>query len=278
MYGANAAVRALALLLVALWSVGLSAQARGGAPPGRGGPPPTPRAAALTDLTGQWVSLVTEDWRYRMFTAPKGDTVSLPLNPAGQKAAAAWDPAKDEAAGEQCKAYGAAGIMRMPGRLRITWQDDTTLKVETDAGQQTRLLKFGAPAAPAAPAAKAPPSWQGTSVAQWQISAAGLPLMLRPQERAADVPAPAAVRGGTLKVTTTNLRAGYLRKNGVPYSAGAVLTEYWDLTKAGNDTLLTVTQIVDDPTYLRTRRLIAYPFKKEANGDTWDPTPCSARW
>ena len=66
--------------------------------------------------------------------------------------------------------------------------------------------------------------------------------------------------------------------NGVPYSANAVLTEYWDVTKVGNDTLLTVTQIVDDPTYLRTRRLIAYPFKKEANGDKWDPTPCSARW
>jgi hypothetical protein len=102
--------------------------------------------------------------------------------------------------------------------------------------------------------------------------------MLRPQDRAADMPTPPAVRGGTMKVVTNNLRAGYLRKNGVPYSAAAVLTEYWDVTKAGNDTLLTVTQIVDDPTYLRTRRLIAYPFKKEANGDKWDPTPCSARW
>ena len=143
MHGAKA-VRPLAVLLVGLSSVGVFAQARGAAPQGRaGGPPPTPRAAALADLTGQWVSLVTEDWRYRMFTAPKGDTVSVPLNPAGQKAAAAWDPAKDEAAGEQCRAYGAAGIMRMPTRLRITWQDDTTLKIETDAGTQTRLLRFG---------------------------------------------------------------------------------------------------------------------------------------
>jgi hypothetical protein len=116
------------------------------------------------------------------------------------------------------------------------------------------------------------------STAQWQMSSPGLPLMLRPQERAADAPLPPPVRGGTLKVTTTNLRAGYLRKNGVPYSADAVLTEYYDLTKNGNDTLLTVTTIVDDPTYLRTRRLIAYPFKKEANGNKWDPTPCSARW
>ena len=264
-------MRARTIFAVALLAAIVPLQAqRGGGPPA--GPP---RTVAPIDLTGNWVSIVSMDWRWRMVTPAKGDYAGIPMNAASKTVADAWDPAKDEAAGEQCKSYGAPAIMSVPGRLRITWQDDSTLKVETDAGQQTRLLKFGTPAAPAA---KAPPDWQGTSVAQWQTSAAGLPLMLRPQERAADVPAPAAVRGGTLKVTTTSLRAGYLRKNGVPYSASAVLTEYWDLTKAGNDTLLTVTQIVDDPTYLRTRRLIAYPFKKEANGDKWDPTPCSARW
>ena len=55
-----------------------------------------------------------------------------------------WDPAKDEAAGEQCRAYGAANIMRVPGRLHITWQNDTTLRIDTDAGTQTRLIRFGA--------------------------------------------------------------------------------------------------------------------------------------
>ena len=111
------------------------AQRGAGAGGGRqGGPPPTPRAGALTDLTGYWVSLVTEDWRYRQFTPPKGDYTSVPINPAGRKIADAWDPAKDEAAGEQCKAYGAAGLMRMPTRVHITWQDDATLKLETDAG------------------------------------------------------------------------------------------------------------------------------------------------
>jgi hypothetical protein len=243
-----------------------------------GGPPAGPaRTVAPIDLTGYWVSIVSMDWRWRMVTPAKGDYAGVPMNAASKSVADAWDPAKDEAAGEQCKSYGAPAIMSVPGRLHITWQDDSTLKVETDAGQQTRLLKFGTPATPA-PAAKTPPSWQGISTAQWQMSLPGLPLMLRPQDRAADMPTPPAVRGGTMKVVTNNLRAGYLRKNGVPYSAAAVLTEYWDVTKAGNDTLLTVTQIVDDPTYLRTRRLIAYPFKKEANGDKWDPTPCSARW
>ena len=106
---------------------GVRAQGRGGPP----APPASPRAAARIDITGYWVSLITEDWRYRQFTPPKGDYVSVPLNPAGKKIADAWDPAKDEAAGEQCKAYGAAGLMRMPARLHIFWQDDNTLKLET---------------------------------------------------------------------------------------------------------------------------------------------------
>ena len=114
------------VLLVSIASVTAFAQGRGAPPQGRGGPtaPPTGRAAAPVDLTGQWVSLITEDWRYRMFTPPKGDYALVPLN-ARAKVARRGIPAKDEAAGEQCKAYGAAGIMRMPTRLRISWQDDT---------------------------------------------------------------------------------------------------------------------------------------------------------
>ena len=78
-----------------------------------------------------------------MITPPKGDIVSIPLNLQGQQVAEAWDPAKDESAGEQCKAYGAPGLMRGPIRMRISWQDDNTLKLETDYGIQTRLLRFG---------------------------------------------------------------------------------------------------------------------------------------
>ena len=143
-------------ILILAASTSLFAQGRGG----RGGPPPTPQAAARIDITGYWVSLVTEDWRYRQFTPPKGDYESVPINPAGKKVADAWDPAKDEAAGEQCKAYGAAGLMRMPTRLHITWQDDNTLKLETDAGTQTRIFHFG-------PAQGAGGDWQGVSSASW---------------------------------------------------------------------------------------------------------------
>ena len=100
--------------------------------------PATGQASAVIDITGNWVSVVDEDWRWRMMTPPKGDFTSVPLNPEGRRAGSAWDPAKDEAAGVQCRAYGAAGLMRMPTRVRIAWADPQTLKLETDAGRQTR--------------------------------------------------------------------------------------------------------------------------------------------
>ena len=127
--------------------------------PRPGSAAPSAQASAPLDLTGQWVSLVTDDWRWRMVTPPKGDVLYLPVNDAGRKVAEQWDPAKDEAAGEACKAYGAGGIMHWPGRLRITWENDNTLKLETDTGQQTRLFNFGSPQPPAGE-----PTWQGFSV------------------------------------------------------------------------------------------------------------------
>src|SRR5665213_254192 len=121
------------------------------------------RAASPIDLTGYWVSIVTEDWRWRMVTPARGDYQSVPINDKAYRIALTWDPAKDEAAGEQCKSYGAPALMQVPERLHISWQDDNTLKVETDAGMQTRLLHFGAWQPPAGTVA----SWQGESRALW---------------------------------------------------------------------------------------------------------------
>jgi len=256
---------------------------RGAAPPA---PARTPRAAAPIDLTGNWVSIVTQDWRFRMVTPAKGDYQGVQMTPAARKVADSWDPARDEAAGEQCKSYGAPALMAVPGRLRITWQDDTTLKVDTDAGQQTRLLRFGgvtptaepSTAVPAAAPADAPRSWQGISQAQWLTPRPAVPLQLRPADRVAETP-PIRPTGGSLRVVTTNLRAGYLRKNGVPYSENAVVTEHWDLYKRPNgEEWLTITTQVDDPQFLTNPRLTAPIFRKERDGSKWDPTPCSARW
>ena len=247
------------LLALAL-NAPVHAQGRGGRGPA--GPPPTAKNSAPVDLTGYWVSLVTEDWRYRMTLAPKGDTDGVPLNDAGKAFAAAWDPSKDEAAGEQCRAYGAAAIMRMPEHLHLTWQDDNTLKMDVDAGTQTRILPFGTPQA-------APGGWQGVSQALWD----------RPKSRMAiGFFAPQGDWGGGLKVTTTKMKPGYLRRNGVPYSANAVLTEYYDrFDVPGGDTLMVVSAEVDDPMYMLSPFWTSTHYKKLNDATGWNPTPCSAR-
>jgi hypothetical protein len=227
--------------------------------------------AAPIDITGTWVSVVTEDWRWRMRTPPKGDYASLPLTDAATKAADAWDPAKDTAAGEQCRGYGAAAIMRMPGRIRITWDTDTTMKIETEAGTQTRVLNFVAPAELARRSASAEggrgePTWQGTSIANWQMAGGG--------RRGGGTPP----RGGSLRIVTTNMRPGYLRKNGVPYSANARLTEYINRTNEANgDSWLVVTTVVEDPQNLTSRFVTSSHFKKAPDASAWSPTPCSAQ-
>ena len=231
---------------------------QGGRGGGRGQAAQTARAAAPFDLTGYWVSIVTEDWRWRMVTPAKGDFASIPTNPAGTQVGQQWDPAKDEAAGEQCKSYGAPAIMRVPGRFHITWQDDTTLKIETDAGQQTRVFHFGEFQPPAGP-----PSWQGNSVASWELAGGrrGGPAT-----------------GGSLKVVTTGIRPGYLRKNGYPYSEKTTVTEYYDRTNESNgDSWLIVTTIVNDPVYLAQEFVTSTHFKKQADATGWNPQPCTAR-
>ena len=92
--------------------------------PTAGGPPAARAAAAPIDLTGQWVAIVNEDWRWRMVTPPKGDYASVPLNDEGRRVADTGTAAQDGA----CEAYGAAALMRMPTRLRIRWDGDDTLE------------------------------------------------------------------------------------------------------------------------------------------------------
>ena len=267
-----------------------------------GGSPPTARALAPIDLTGYWTAVITEDWHVRMLTAPKGDfgigppgaielpgvgllgvgpnpaaRSNIPYRPAGAQAAMTWDSAKDEADGNACKAYGAAGIMRSPTRLHVTWQDDNTLKMEADYGTQTRLFVFGLPPEAGAlnfvnatyfppepanvePPAGLEPSWQGYSIASWTIMDGGGTFE----------------RGGSLKVVTTHLRPGYYWKNGMPYTGDVVLTEHFRTMELPDGSRwIRLTQIVDDPDYLVQPWVVNYQFKKLPDGSQWNPTPCS---
>src|SRR5215813_13293838 len=153
------------LTLVLLTPSALLAQGGrgGGGRGGPGGPPPaqSAKAAAPVDLTGYWVSIVTEDWIERM--SPD----SPPSGTGGARGLARPSAPEPPPNGEQCRAYAAGGSLRVPTRLNITWADDNTLKIQMDAGNQTRLLHFNPTAPP--PGEK---SLQGYSVATWELGAA----------------------------------------------------------------------------------------------------------
>ena len=241
---------AIAVILAALGTrASLHAQRPSSAPSS------SARDAAPIDLTGYWVSYVTENWRYRMVTPAKGEYRRIPVSPAAVPIINAWDPAADTRAGNQCKSYGAGALMNVPGRLHITWQDADTLRIDADAGTQTRLFRFTARASSAAK-----PTWQGESTARWERIAA-------------------PDKGGSLRVVTSNMRAGYLRKNGVPYSERATISEHFDISPLPDGgELLLVTAIVEDPVYLNAPYITSPHFKKEPDGSKWDPTPCSSTW
>jgi hypothetical protein len=191
-----------------------------------------------------------------MVTPKKGAYTALPLNAEGRRVADTWDPARDEAAGEACRSYGAANIMRVPGRLHITWQDDNTLRIDTDEGTQTRLFHFGAVPTPGEP------TWQGHSIGRWEYAPGGR----------------GGARAGNLNVVTTALRAGYVRRNGAPYSGKAVVTEYYDLnTMPNGDHWLNVTTRVEDPQYFSRPYLTSSDFKRLPDASGWNPTSCSSR-
>ena len=290
-----AALAVAACAFVALARPDVAGQQRGrGAGPA--GPPLTARAAAPIDLTGTWVSIVTEDWRWRMVTPPKGDVASIPVNAEGRKLAASWDLNVDNANGGQCKAYGVGGLMRQPGRIRISWQDEQTLKLEFDAGTQTRLLHFDRAQPPSSQR-----TLQGYSAAQWEGPGVGRGGLAdgRPDPRVTGggllsgqlpggggqglrggPPPRGQARinsGGDLKIVTTNFSAGYLRKNGIPYSEDATITEYIHRlpTHPNGDSWLNVITIVEDPRYLTQPFYTSTNFRLEPDDSKFKPSTCA---
>jgi hypothetical protein len=241
----------------ALFAQGGGRGGGGGQRGGPGGPPPGPqnaKTAAPVDLTGYWVSIVTEDWIERMSpdSPPSGTGGARGLT----RGAAPAPPPN----GEQCRVYGAGGSMRVPTRLHITWSDDNTLKVEMDAGTQTRLLHFGQNTP--IPNEK---TLQGYSIAAWETGARG------GGRGGFGGPAPAAPRWGSLNVTTTNMTSGYLLSSRSAYSDNAVLTEYFSRhSDFGQDYVTVTAQLQDGPQ----TRVTSSTFKREPDGSKFSPGPC----
>jgi len=213
------------------------------------------RETAPIDLTGYWVALVTEDWRFRMITAPAGDYEGIGLTAHGREVADAWDPEADLASGNACKAYGAGGLMRIPTRLHVTWAEDNVLQIDTDAGMQTRLLKFGD-----AQDNDGAGTLQGVTKAQWLLEREGRfgPAVW-----------------GSIEAVTTDMAPGYFRRNGVPYGSQATLTEYYELLLGDDGTeYLSVIGVLEDPAHLTQPYTISTNFKREPDASNWDPTEC----
>jgi hypothetical protein len=266
-----------------------------GAPPA---PPPDAQKAALIDLTGNWVSVTGQDWRYRMITPAKGDYRGVPLNAAGRKIADAFDPTQyggdtyQTSAIIDCRAYGGASLLRMPTRLAISWADANTLKIESDWGVQTRLLNFipNRPFADGyqplqmqaqAAAAGKTPSPQGHSVAFWEqpyrYTASAFDRGPRGGGGLGALTAAAQQPGGNLAAVTTALTPGWLRRNGVPYSAKTTVTErFQTFTDPIGAQWFNVTIEVYDPDYLTTPFITTGDFMKEPDGAKWAPHPCKA--
>lgn len=249
-------------VLVTACGIGLAgiASAVFAQPPMGGTDTRSPRERALVDITGQWVSVINEDWLWRMITPPAGDTSSIPLNADGRAMAMAWAHERDVSEGNECRAFGPPGLIRQPTRMRIRWEGDDMLRLDFDAGTQTRRLRFESSAPPVAQ------SLQGHSVASWyrQRQSRGVFGGVTPDS------------GGALHVRTTQMTGGYLRPNGVPYSERATMKEYFNTFTLPGDggTWLVVTTVVDDPDYLTTELVMSTQFKKEAGRGGWNPRPC----
>lgn len=183
---------------------------------------------------------------------------SPPSGTGGARGNAAGRGAAPPANADPCRVYGAGGSLRVPGRLNISWADDNTLKIEMDAGTQTRLLRFGAPPAPAEK------TLQGYSVATWEAGGGA-------RGGGARGGAPAAPRWGSLNVVTTNMKSGFLLSSRSQYSENAVLTEYFTRhTDFGTDYFTVTATVVDGGT----TRTTSSTFKKEPNGSKFRPTTC----
>lgn len=221
--------------------------------PGRnagGGPddPANARASAPVDLTGFWTSVINDDYDRRMFVPPKYDYRELRLTQAGYEVADAWDPERDAREGHACRAYGVGHLMRMPLRVHVYWEDDRTLVLETDHGEQRRYLRFDGPGRQPEDVR----TLQGDSVARWDRS--------------------------SLSVVTRNMSMGYLRRNGVPYSEDSVVTEYFDAYEAPHGDMFTVTTVVEDPVFHLGRWITTSDFLRLEDGRDWNPAPCVSEW
>jgi len=180
-------------------------------------------ARAQADLTGSWGPRYHEDQPERIPGPDLVDYVGLPINESARQWALSWDASRLTLDEHQCQVHVSPYIYRGPLQLRIWEERDPktealiAIKNYISTYEQTRTIWMDGRAHPPEYAAH---TWQGFSTGRWE--------------------------GDMLTVTTTHIKQGWIRRNGLPESDRATLTEHF--VRHGD--YLTHISIVTDPVYL----------------------------
>src|SRR5262245_13160452 len=181
-------------------------------------------AFAQIDFSGEWAPLYHEDAPERGPGPELGDYLEMPINDAARLRADSWDADRISVVQEyQCRPHAADYALRGLGNIRIWREIDTATQrliafhMHFLAWDSERTVWMdGRPH----PGDYAPHTWQGFSTGVWE--------------------------GNMLTITTTHLKANYLRRNGLPRSEKAILTEHW--TRHAD--WLTIVSVIEDPVFL----------------------------
>jgi hypothetical protein len=180
-------------------------------------------APAQSVLNGDWAGVFHEDQPERIPGPELGDFLGLPINESARRFAETWDASRLTLPEHQCRAHAVPYINRGPVLIRISeekdplTQDTVAIKLFMSTYAQARTIYLDRRPHPPA---VAPHTWMGFSTGEWL--------------------------GQVLKVTTTHIKQGWHRRNGVPQSARTTLTEFF--YRHGN--VLTHVTYTEDPVYL----------------------------
>jgi hypothetical protein len=202
-------------------------------------------AFAQVDFSGEWAPRFWEDQPERVPGPELGDFLGLPINDAARLRAAAWDASIQTLPEWQCRPHSADYIWRGPSNLRISKEVDPVSR-EITAFHAEWLRSVDRPVyldGRAHPPENALHTWAGFSTGKWE--------------------------GDTLVITTTHLKEGYLRRNGLPRSDKATLSERW----IRNGDFLTVMTIIYDPVYLTEPLVRTTDYELNVNQNI-PPYPC----
>jgi hypothetical protein len=183
---------------------------------------PSP-ARAQADLTGSWGPRYHEDQPERIPGPELVNYLGLPINEAARQWALSWDPSRLTLEEHQCQVHVSPYIYRGPLQLRIWEERDPNtealiaIKNYISTYEQTRTIWMDGRPHPPDYAAH---TWQGFSTGTWE--------------------------GDMLTVTTTHIKQGWIRRNGLPESDLATLTEHF----IRHGEYLTHISVLTDPVYL----------------------------